>query len=523
MLRADCGPLVRGSWEEGSVALLRLQLVICMLALCGCALTPAEPYRVESFAYPPAETGVLSSFGSRIEAELDGDESAFWLLEDAKFALDARLALLDHAESTLDIQYFIVESSPTGRLFARHIIAAAERGVRVRLLLDDLTLSRRDWEYVALQQHPLIEVRSFNPWKGRHPLQRVFEFFAKPKRLNRRMHIKTVLADGQVAMIGGRNIGDRYFGLYDVFVQNDLDIMTVGPTVGSVIDSFDEYWNHPHSYPVTVIARPGAKDRTLAEFESLTEDSVASIDAFPVEPTDWRPLLDTLSRSFAVGTGRLSYDPPDFARAAEPRELRGDLMAFLRSARDSVSIVTAYLVPDDEFMALVEELKGRGVSVRIVTNSLATNNHMLAHTSYRRWRRRLIAAGVELYELRADADLLSIHSLPENDAGFLGLHSKAAVVDDRRAFVGSPNIDPRSLNINLEIGYFVEGEELAARLQSLIDRNVAPENAWRVTMDSQGWLKWTNSDETVTRQPALGFKQRLMEFFINMLPLKKQA
>ena len=508
---------------EGKIALLRHALTILSLALGGCALAPAEQYQVESFAFPPAESGVLASFGSRIESELDPGESAFWLVEDAKLALDVRLALVDHAESTLDIQYFIVESSPTGRLFAQRIVAAAERGVRVRLLLDDLTLSRRDWEYVALEQHPMIEVRTFNPWKGRHPVQRVPEFLLKSKQLNRRMHIKTVLADGQFALIGGRNIGDRYFGLYDVFVQNDLDIMTAGgSTVDEVIASFDDYWNHPASYPVTAIANGRALERTLPEFVALSDDEVAGIDAFPQDPVDWQALLETLSRDYAAGVGHLSYDRPELRRNT-PRQLRDDLYAFLRSAQESVSIVTAYLIPDDEFLALVETLTARGVSVRIVTNSLATNNHKLAHTGYRHWRRRLIAAGVDLYELRADAALLSVHSLPGNDAGFLGLHSKAAVVDERRSFVGSPNIDPRSLDLNLEIAFFVEGAPLARDLLDLIERNAAPENAWRVTMDAEGWLKWTNSDEVVTRQPALGFKQRLLEFFINMLPLKDQA
>lgn len=504
--------------------MLRQLLFIWTLTLGGCVLAPAELHQVESFALPPPEEGVLPSYGEEIAAELQPGESAFWLLDEARFSLDARLALIDHAQSTLDVQYFIWEDTLTGRLLARRLIAAAERGVRVRLLLDDLTMSRRDWEYVALESHPLIEVRTFNPWKGRRPYQRVFEFMLRHKDLNRRMHVKTVLADGQFAVIGGRNIGDRYFGLSEVFVQNDLDIMAAGPMIPDVIASFDEYWNNGHSYPVTAIARKSVRDSALADFATLTA-SIAEdqkLSPFPSRPANWTELFAGLSESFAAGRGQLSYDPPVLDRD-QPRVLRADLLELMRSARESVAIVTAYLIPDDEFIALLEELAARDVSVKIVTNSLATNNHLLAHTAYRRWRRRLLGAGVDLYELRADAELMSMHSLPGNGASWLGLHSKAIVVDNDRSFVGSPNIDPRSLLLNLEIGFFVESAELAERVLAIIDRKSLPENAWRVTMNEEGWLKWSNADETVTRQPAQGFKQRFIEFFTNLLPLKNQA
>ena len=186
-------------------------------------------------------------------------------------------------------------------------------------------------------------------------------------------------------------------------------------------------------------------------------------------------------------------------------------------------ISSPYFIPDAEFRALLRELTGRGVRVVVVTNSLATNNHVVAHTGYRRWRREVLAAGVELYELRADAEALSLYVTPPATAGWLGLHTKAVVIDGKRAFVGSPNVDPRSMVLNTEIGIVSEGEAFARSVAALVERDISPANAWRVTMDEDGWLKWSSGDETLRRQPAQDFFQRLMEFLLNLMPLKKQA
>jgi putative cardiolipin synthase len=163
------------------------------------------------------------------------------------------------------------------------------------------------------------------------------------------------------------------------------------------------------------------------------------------------------------------------------------------------------------------------VRVVVLTNSLSTNNHVVAHTGYRRWRREVLASGVELYELRADAEALSLYVTQPANAGQLGLHTKAVVVDGERAFVGSPNVDPRSMVLNTEIGVVGDGPVFAARVAALFERDIAPANAWRVTMDDEGWLRWTNGDEVVRRQPAQGFRQRMVEFLLNLLPIKDQA
>lgn len=494
--------------------------------LGGCALAPAAPHQVASVAMPAATKGVLSTYGERIAAELDAGRSAYWLLDDADFAFEARLSLVDHAEESLDIQYFIWEPDPTGRLLASRLVAAADRGVRVRLLLDDLTTAKRDWEYIALAEHPRIEVRSFNPWKLRSRLMRFAQFAINFDKLNHRMHHKTIVADGHFAMIGGRNVGDRYFGVYDEFVQNDLDVMTLGPMVEKLAESFDVYWNSPSSYPIGVIGKPGRRrvglGELMARFEDEYMDGRDKLAMYPLEPTDWRAFLDELAERYRSARGELCYDAPD-ADEDSPRVVYERFLEFISSARERLIVSTAYLIPEPALLELFDELVARGVEVSVLTNSLATNNHLIAHTAYRRWRRRLLDTGIELYELREDAQSKRMYSLPPTDAGWLGLHTKAAVVDGRYSFIGSPNVDPRSMKINTEIGLFLESAELAAELTALLERDLAPRNSWRVTKDEEGWLYWTNDEEVVERQPAKGFKQRFMEFFINLLPLKKQA
>lgn len=478
-------------------------------------------YQVESVVLPATQDGVLHGYAQRISADLDEGASAYWLIDEAQLALDARLALFDEAQRSLDIQYFIWEDGISSRLLTHRLIAAADRGVRVRLLLDDLTMAMRDWEFVALDEHELIEVRTFNPWKRRSRLQRAFEFGARHDDLNHRMHVKTIVADGNFGMIGGRNVGDRYFGVYDAFVQNDLDVMTVGPMVSELAESFDLYWNSAQSYPITAVIRHARRYQPLSDFTLLLEREFLAgrdkLTTYPLQRADWRWFLDGLSRRYVSATGELSYDLPSLDNA-ERRRLYTDFKELLTTAQKRVVISTAYFIPDARLMTLLSSLLDRGVDVIVLTNSLATNNHLIAHAGYRQWRKRLLEIGVELYEMRADATSVAAYSLPPTRAGYLGLHTKATVVDDRWSFIGSPNVDPRSMLHNTEIGFFLDSAELNKRLAELLERDLQPENSWQVTLDENGREKWTNSDETVDRQPAMGFKQRFIEFLINLVP-----
>ena len=500
-------------------------MAVCAL-LAGCAL-PSREGLVPDKALPAAHYGRLADYGARIRGTLETGESAHWLLDRNRLAFDGRLALVDAAAVALDVQYFIWEDDASGHLFASHVLAAADRGVKVRLLIDDFAIASQRGDIVRLDAHPNIEVRTFNPWKTRgRRYAAAAEFVWRPLALNRRMHNKTVIADQAFGIVGGRNIGNRYFGIYAPFVQNDLDVLVAGPVVAGVSAAFDLYWNSDHTFPVGLFSRDERARVSVEDTRAFLADSVRAeaprLQSFPAEPADWSDFFEQLVATPAHGRSRVLVDSPDFSNPEAPR-LYADLEALIGAARREVLISSPYLIPDAGFRDLLRTLVVRGVRVAVVTNSLATNNHVIAHTGYQHWRRSLLLAGVELYELRADAEALAEYVTPPVMPKRLGLHTKAIVVDGERSFVGSPNIDPRSLEVNTEIGLLTEGPEVALRLSALIRRDMEPANAWRVTLDADGWTKWSSGDRVLTRQPAKGFGQRLIEFLLNLLPLKKQA
>jgi putative cardiolipin synthase len=503
-------------------------LIVCAcVAVGGCGSLPLRGDVVPEQALPIANYGSLADFSGRIEAMLAQGESAHWLLDRNQLALTARLALADEAASSLDVQYFIWQNDATGYLLSDRLLRAADRGVRVRVLMDDLGVSGSGGDVLKLDAHPLIAVRIFNPWKARGSrLAAAAEFLTRAPTLNRRMHNKTFIADGRFAVLGGRNIGDRYFGIYEEFVQNDLDVMVAGPLARTVTETFDDYWNSEYSFPVAMFARDERPrhpiDATRDELRASIAWSAEVLRPFTLEPTDWSGYLEELVATFAPARGEVLWESPDILDFDRPR-LYSRYKELLSSARSEVLISSPYFIPDEDFRELLRELVRNGVRVVVVTNSLASNNHVVAHTGYRRWRRDVLAAGVELYELRADAAALEYYVTPPATSLYLGLHTKSLVVDRMRAFVGSPNVDPRSMELNTEIGVVGEGREFAARVAALIERDIAPENAWRVTMDEEGWLRWSTGDQVVRRQPANGFMQRVIEFFMNLLPIKDQA
>ena len=497
------------------------------IAIAGCRALPARVAEAAERALPIAQYGSLADFGRRVEAMLGSGLSAHWLLDANQLALSARLALADEAAVSLDLQYFIWQSDATGHLVADRMLHAADRGVRVRILMDDFGVAGKGGDVLKLDAHPNIDVRVFNPWSRRGTrFATATEFLTRAYELNRRMHNKTFIADGRFAVLGGRNIGDRYFGVYEPFVQNDLDVMVAGPAARQVTATFDEYWNSEHSYPIASFERDERASHPLAatraELHATIEARAAELARFTLEPSDWSPYLEELVATFAPAQTQVLWESPDVWDESRPR-LYGDFKELIASARSEVLISSPYFIPDEQFRELLCELVARGVRVVVVTNSLATNNHVVAHTGYRRWRRDVLAAGVELYELRPDAEALSLYVTPPATSERLGLHTKAVVVDGERAFVGSPNVDPRSMVLNTELGVVGDSAELASRVAALIERDISPANAWRVTMDEEGWLEWSSADEVVRRQPAQGFLQRAIEFLLNLLPLKDQA
>jgi cardiolipin synthase C len=503
----------------------RLLLAPLACALWGCALQPLERPLEPSYTLEATADGRLEQVSDRIAAELSQGESAYWLLERNDDALSARLAVADAAVSTLDVQYFIWQPDESGRLLLKRLLVAADRGVRVRLLLDDFAVNGLDAELAGLDAHPRIEVRVFNPWRHRRwRIIKAAEFLFRMRELNHRMHNKVFIGDNRFAIFGGRNIGNRYFGLSQSFVQNDLDAMVTGPLVDDISASFDLFWNSSSAYPAGALidGRSGLRlyDALTSRIDRTIAAGADTLQAFPLQPANWSAYFEKLASTYTRGPGTLQFDSP-FVKSTPPERLYANFRAYLATARQEVLISSPYFIPDREFVRELGELIDRGVRVAIVTNSLASNNHAVAHTGYKHWRKAVLELGVELYELRPDAATKDRYATAPFEVRALGLHSKAVVIDGRSVFIGSPNIDPRSMKLNTELGAIVEDPELAGKVARLLRRDMEGDNAWRVML-SKGRLRWVSDEGTLRRQPAAGFTQRGAEFFLNLLPFKGQ-
>jgi len=471
----------------------------------------------------PATDGPVVEFTAQTASAASEGDSAFWLIESSLRAFESRMALFDAATTSLDVQYFIWQDDISGLYLLGRLLAAADRGVNVRLLVDDLSGSGRDDEFYALTEHPNVEVRLFNPFRARHPVTQALEFFTKFGTLNHRMHNKTILVDGHIGMIGGRNIGDRYFGIYDAFVQHDLDIMFVGEIVGDVQRSFDEYWNAPYSEELSSYLKQERIKLTLDGLRGILAEAraadLARLSAFETDAHAW---LESEAESAMYGFAEYIYDAPDIDSVTQHR-MKHELYEFLASAREELVISTAYFIPDEELITLLERLAANGVHVTLLTNSVTSNNHMLAHVAYKRSRRRILQAGIELYELRDDAELLQEQSVAGVRPGFVGLHTKAAVIDGRLAMVGTANLDPRALDINTEAAMLLDDVALANDLRHRILVATSPANAWRLQLDDRGHEQWIGATETLASEPVSGLFQRVMQFLHRLLPIKDQA
>lgn len=398
--------------------------------------------------------------------------SGFAVLHEGAQALLSRTALATQATQRIDLQYYIYAADHSGLALLQHLAAAADRGVKVRLLVDDNNLAVSDVVAAQLATHPNIEVRVFNPFAGRVRWLRPFEGLLRLKRLNRRMHNKIFMVDGCVAVVGGRNVGDDYFDAVPRGGFADVDLLAVGPVVAEAQASFDEYWHSEYAVPPAeflrrrparvVVPRLVAQLRASLQEQARPEPSPAAGSAF----------IDHLAatpEALAWGEARLVHDPVHKVDALGRRRsaVGAVLVAQWRAARQEVLLASAYFVPRRLGVRLVRESVRRGVGVSVLTNSLAANDVALVHVGYARYRRRLLAAGARLFEFRGGRRAAS-------------LHTKLAVFDREYCWVGSFNFDPRSLLLNTEVGLLVQSPELARRLVAVFAADTAPTQAWEL-------------------------------------------
>ncbi len=512
----------------------RLPVLLLLLWLAGCARLPVNPALPERAFTDTAATPLGRAWAAHPESRRG--LNAFQLLDNGLDAFVARAALADVARRGIDLQYYMIHDDHVGTLLLGRLLAAADRGVRVRILLDDIDEGHRDFNIAVFARHPNIEVRLFNPF-GRNTA-RLWQFVTGFGRQTRRAHNKSFTVDGVATIVGGRNIGDEYFERDPRLAFQDLDLLAVGPLAREVEASFDEYWNHPLSYPIEVLA--GSKP-TAADFARLRQELARKLAA--MEDSDYLRRLRASALAerlrsgrldFVWGRGRVLADHPDKLRQPTDQSqgwLFPGLLPWLESARRELILVSPYFVPGRKGVALLRELSERGVEVRVLTNSLASTDVTIVHAGYQRYRKALLQAGVELWELDDQTPGAARKGLTKGYTGKSrhSLHTKAMVVDRRVAFIGSLNLDPRSVVQNTEIGILVEAPAIARAMAETIDSRL-PEAAFRLILaadaDGRQRLVWLRRRDgrllRLTHEPHVGVLRRILVRMLGWLPIESQ-
>lgn len=464
-------------------------LVLCSL-LVGCTHAVIREHHI---ALAPADARDTWLGGQAHQALAEqSDPDGFALLADGKEAFSARVGLIRQAQRGLDIQTYLLGDGQTTRLILAQLIKAAEEGVRVRLLVDDIGAIGQGDRLAALASHPSIHVRVFNPLAvGRgHMLTRVLASVVDPARQHRRMHNKLWVADNSVAIVGGRNLGDEYFDANDSRNFADLDFVAIGDVVPALSDSFDLYWNHGLAQPIEryhqvddsawQILKTELEDwlDNNADSEYFTELRRKPRSAPPWETLHW-------------GEGLALWDTPGKLSSTTPEwrdTLLGDLTA-AASLNQHLVIISAYFVPTEQGVKRLTELADQGVTVEIITNSLESTDAAVVHGAYAPWREELLSHGVALYELRPEQEAGADEDMRVPGASASALHIKALRFDDQ-LFVGSFNVDPRSIYWNTEIGVLARSESLIHAFNELVALGRDPSLSYRVVLTPQGELNW---------------------------------
>lgn len=510
-------------------ALVLLAALIASGAWFADALAPFSSARPgKALPVRPDETA-LDRAVAPLLARAPGRSGAV-LIETGKDAFGARLLSAARAGRSLDLQYYAWKADHVGRVLGDEILAAAERGVRVRIILDDINHTGHDPVLLALNAHPNIEIRIHNPLRARGGVWRLVEMIQRIQALNHRMHNKCWIADGRVAIVGGRNIGAEYFEANRERNFRDLDLMAIGPAVEGASRAFDAYWNCGGVIPIEDISHETPIGDN--ELRDLFGRARAEVEA--------RGALADLRKSpklglFFAGADaefaphwcdelEIVADPPQKWRArADGRWLVFHLMSRIRAARSEALLVSPYFVPRRRLVRELKRAVRRGARVGVVTNTLAATDVIAVHGGYMRYRRRLLRRGIELYEMRAGM------GAGREGQGVLGssgasLHTKAFVVDGETGFVGSYNLDPRSARLNTEMGALFRSRPLAAELRAYWRLLASPQISYAVERGPGGALRWrdgtTDPPALLTTEPQSTLRQRMIALACRYLPIQ---
>jgi cardiolipin synthase C len=519
------------------------KLLACSVALClfllgllliGCASNTVRPSadeepRQTSHAISAKQSSSLRQALAQIESP--PGQSAVRLLPHAKSTLELLITMIQAAEHSLDLQYYVVEDDNTDQLLLRSLLQAADRGVRVRLLIDSFNFDNSNLTWSVLDTHNNIELRIFNPFmtNDQSMAGRMVNMVVGLPHYSRRMHNKVIIADNQLAVTGGRNLGDSYFDASDEINFHDTDILVYGPIVSQLSGSFDKYWNNDESFPLSQVLEhphdPQAVNNLRHELDKRWKESDARKDLKLV------PMAQQLRSGhlhFIPAKIELAVDspakldvPPDEAHS----KAASRLIDLASDAQREFIMVTPYLVPGDEGIEWLEALIKRGVKVRILTNSLASTDAIAAHAGYSDYRKKLLDIGAEVYEMKPTLERTERSRRYRSDAPD-SLHSKVYMIDRKKVLVGSLNFDPRSIELNTEQLLVIHSTAFASQVARMFEQAISPDRSFHVVNTPDGSIIWETEEDgqskTYRSEPKAGVLSKTKSFFLSILPLEDQ-
>ena len=529
-------------WKFGKSGMNNLSksfLLISALVLASCANLPTDFEKTPTHAVTGTENTQMGKNAAQVLGT-STDESRSFLINEGTDAFVARMATLQLAEKSIDVQYYIWHADIIGSYLFDSMLSAADRGVRVRILLDDMPIDKETQSILyAMDQHENIEVRLYNPFasRGFHLL----DFLFSGPRINRRMHNKSFTVDNQVTIVGGRNIGNEYFSADEESNFADIDVLSVGPVVEDVTKQFDVYWNSDVVYPVKAFDHNQANAEDLgqlrgkfADFIKTNENSKYALD---IRDTDmykhindsstWSPYQENTYS----GKLQVIYDDPEKGLGKSEDEivfLISLMKPYLEDVTISFELVSPYFVPGKDGVQYLAGLVEKGIKVRVLTNSLSSTDGIMAQSGYSRHRRRLLEGGVEIYELKADSKTKASRSLRRSGKAKSGLHAKTYIFDRESIFIGSFNFDQRSANINSEVGIVYEIPEMAELIGTSVFEKSLREHTFRVELSdtNPGKIEWVEYKDGVemrhSKDPYTSGWRRFNESIFSILPIESQ-
>ena len=507
---------------------------VLLLVLSGCASLPENTGRTESHAFTDTQDTLLGKEVQKYRNQ-GKTEDGFVLLSSGLDAFVARAVLAETAERSLDVQYYLYHNDLVGKLFTGFLWQAAERGVRVRLLIDDMGMGGRDAGIIALDSHPNIELRIFNPFD--RDIGRSTQLVTGLGSVTRRMHNKSFTADNVVTIVGGRNIGNEYYDADPTLEFADLDVMAIGDVVNEVSNSFDAYWSSSLAYPATTIIEQRPSQEELQKLEEnlifFMEEQQNSNYMTALLNSELAQKIHDNDLTYIWGDATVVVDHAEklsTSRDANELHLMTQLAPYFESIEKELIIISPYFVPGDEGVAFFKTLTDKGVRVKILTNSLSSNDVGIVHAGYSKYRKALLRNDVELYEVNKKLTRAQRKQKKGVDSSSkASLHAKVFVIDRRQVFIGSLNLDPRSFYENSEIGLVIDSSEIAQGMAKEFDTDIEKQSftlELKEDEDGQEELLWHGYEDgdpvTFDVDPYTSFWRRFGVGFMGLLPIESQ-